>query len=391
VAQVKTTSSPPGYETKGQVASASWGYRLGQYSNERFQAADGQFRKSILAVTEISYRLDAGRNYGTGTSGGVGKTWTNVTLHMSECDYDKVTNTFSTNAVTTPQKVFDAKVVWLPQVGVPSGDPVAWGSHGHKFPFTSTWVYTGIKDILLDYVFTGGTLANNATWTGSTSKRYYLDGFTSPNFNVGLQIEYPGGGSQAASYALTTPPNCMDSALSKANQAARNDIQGIFVYNADRASYPNKVRLSWRSFYTAPGAPVIKALGVAGIPTGVNITAMCNRLYLDTTKPYLLFPDKASATSSTAASGFTTLSATFDKSFGGASLWFQCAWDDSKTKFFSLTTATNRIVPLGAPPDGPRRKALYASNPTATTGSGPTTNGDNAGYAANPMYLLTHK
>lgn len=390
-AQLKTVSSPPGFETMEQADSAGWGYRLGQYQNERFQAADGQFRKQLLIISEISYRLDAGRNYGTGTSGGGGRSWTRVTLHMAECDYDQVTNTFSTNVLTTPQKVFDAKMTWQAQVGVPSGNPVAWGSHGHKFPFSSGWVYSGSKDILLDYVFVGGTLANSAAWSGSTSKRYYLDGFNAPNFNLGGQTEYPGGGTQAASYAKTSPPYCMDSALSVSTQAARNDIQGIYVYNADRQSNPNQVYLSWRSFYTAPGAQVIKALGFAGIPAGVNLAAKCNLLYLDAKLPLLLFPDTASATASTAASGFTTLSAKFQSSMGGASLWFQCAWNDSKTKFFALTTATQRTVPLSAPPLGPRRQTVYASDPTAVTGSGPYKNGDNAGYGANPMYLITHK
>lgn len=386
VAQVKTVSSPPGYETKGQVDSAGWGYRFGQYSNERFQAADAQFRKRIMVIREVSYRLDGGRNYAANsTSAGVGRTWTNVTLHMSDCDYDKVTSTFSTNAITTPQKVFDAKVVWQTQVGIPGSDPAPWGGSGHKFPFSTTWVYTGLRDILLDYVFLGGSLANNSAWSGSTSKRYYLDGFNAPNFNLGQSAEYP------SSYSQTTPANCMDSSLSVSNQAARNDIQGIFVYNADRSSYPNQVRLQWRSFYTAPGAPVIKALGFAGVPAGINISARCNKLYLDLTKPFLLFPDKASATASTAASSFTTLSAPFHGSMGGAALWFQCAWDDSKNKSFSLTTASQRIVPNGAPPVGPRRQTLYASNPAAATGSGPWKNGDNVGYAYNPMYLFTYQ
>ncbi len=385
-AQVKTVSSPPGFETVGQMDSSSWGYRLGQYSNERFQAADGQFRKQIMVIHQISYRLDAGRNYASNaTSAGVGRTWSKVTLHASECDYDKMTSTFSTNTLTTPQKVFDAQMTWLTQVGTPSTDPAPWGGSGHKFPFTSNWVYTGAQDILLDFTFTGGTLANSSAWTGSTSKRYYLDGYNSPNFNLGLAVEYP------TNYSQTTPANCMDSSLSVANQAARNDIQGIFVYNADRTSNPNQVYLSWRSFYTAPGAPVLKALGFAGKPAGVNIFARCNRLYLDLSLPYLLFPDTASSTASTAASGFTTLSAPFHKSMGGAALWFQCAWDDSKSKSFSLTTASQRIVPVGPPPDGPRRKTLYASDPTAATGTGPTANGDNAGYAANPMYLLTYQ
>ncbi|MHC4854424.1 MAG: hypothetical protein ACYTF5_20680 [Planctomycetota bacterium] len=390
--QDKTVSSPPGFENaKGQPHSRAWGYYLGENSNQRFQAADGQFRKQVMAIKEISYRLDGGRTYNANvTSAGVGRSWTNVTLHMSECDYSKMTSTFTANPLTTPQKVFDAKMTWQTFVGT-APDPTPWGNKGHKFPFTSTWVYTGIKDILMEYVFQGGTLANNAAWTGTTSTRYYLDGVYATTFNLGGQLEYPCGDptcSQAASYPKTTPPNCMDSAHPASTNAARNDIQGIFAYNADKptTTLKNKISLNWRSFYTAPGAPVIKALGFAGNTVGLNIGAMCNKLYLDMTQPFLLFPDTASATVSYAPSGFTSLNTPFQPVLGGVSLWFQCAWDDSKTKFFSLTTATQRTIPTSLPPVAGPRQALRTSSLTATTGSGPSTS-----WAYNPIYLLTYR
>lgn len=383
LAQTKVVSSPPGYETKGQLASASWGYYFGASANERFQAADALFRNRIMPIKEISYRLDQ-RNYNpNSSSGGAGKSWSKVTLHVSECDFDKMTSTFNTNPVTTPTKVFDSTMTWATQSGFPSTNPALWGGNGIKFPFTpAPWIYTGVNDILLDYVFTGGTLSNGGAWSGATTKRYYLDGFYNKNFNLGAATEYP------ASKGQTTPPNCMDSFHAPSTtRAAYNNIQGIFVANTDRSGHPGEVYFQWRSFYTAPSKPVIKALGVAGIPAGLPVGAHCNNLYLDTTQPYIIFAQTAG---STGTSPFTSLSSKFVPAMGGLSVWFQCAWDDSVLNRLSLTTASERKVPTGPPPVGPRRQSVRTSDPSAASGSGPKLNGDNAGYAYNPMYLITY-
>jgi hypothetical protein len=379
-AQSKTVSSPPGWET---TEANSFGYYLGAYANERFQAADATSRKQIMLVKEISYRLDQ-KNYNPNSaSGGAGKSWAKVTLHMSECDFDKMTSTFNTNPVTTPTKVYDSATSWATQSGYPSTKPAPWGGNGIRFPFKSTpWLYTGVNDMLLDYEFTGGTLANSGAWAGATSKRYYLDGIKSPNLTAGAATEYP------ASKGQTTPPNCMDSFHAPStSRAAYNNIQGINVSNADRKSNPGEVYFQWRSFYTAPSKPVIKALGFAGVPAGIPIGTHCNKLYLDTTQPYFTIGQTAG---STGTSPFTRMNAKFLPPMGGISVWFQCAWDDSVLKRFSLTTASERKIPAGPPPLGPRRQSVRTSDPTAKTGSGPTLNGDNAGYAYNPIYLITY-
>jgi hypothetical protein len=379
-AQAKTVSSPPGFETAGQTPEdRTWGYYLGQYADERLQAVDGQFRQRLMLITEVSYRLDQ-RNYAANaTSAGVGRTWSNVTLAMSGSDYDRFGATFSTNGSNTPTRVFSGSMTWADMIGMPIADPAPWGSHGHAFPFTSPWFHAGTEDILFDYVFTGGTLANSATWGGTTSVRYYLDGYYSAYFALGAQVDHPPSPGQ------TNPPFCMDSAFSSSTNAARNDIQGIFLYNGDHPSRPDEVYLQWRSFNTAPSAPVINALAFAGLPTGVAIGAACNSLYLDTTMPHILIPQTAA---SSGTSPFITLGARFVPSMGGLSLWFQSAWADSATSRFSLTTATERTVPSSIPPRGPRRQTLYSSDPNAVSGNGPHLNGTS--WAANPMYRITY-
>ena len=198
LAQIKTVTSPPGYLTKGQVHSRSWGYRLGQYSNERFQVADGQFRNRVLIMKEISYRLDGGRTYGVNTtSAGVGRTWTNVTLNMAECDYDKMTSTFSTNRLSTPKKVYDAKTTWQ-SYGTKAADPSPWGGQGIKFPFTSSWVHTGKRDFLMEYAFSGGILANT---NGAFLKHFHYNLFVRFTESVSQFVH----GQSPASKRLGTP------------------------------------------------------------------------------------------------------------------------------------------------------------------------------------------
>jgi hypothetical protein len=61
---------------------------------------------------------------------------------------------------------------------LPASKPAPWGgrSGALRFPFANNWVFPGNADICADFVFTGGILASQNTWTSSTGW-YQLDGF----------------------------------------------------------------------------------------------------------------------------------------------------------------------------------------------------------------------
>ena len=74
-----------------------------------------------------------------------------------------------------------------PVTGRPSSTP--WGHVA--FPFTGTWVYTGKNDMLADYQFSHGTLANRVGWTRANNAYYYLDGIPNQDFISGSGTYMP--------------------------------------------------------------------------------------------------------------------------------------------------------------------------------------------------------
>ena len=128
------------------------------------------------------------------------------------------------------------------------------------------------------------------------------------------------------------------------------------------------------SYYTAPDAPVIQALGTGGNQNGVNIGAGCNNLYVDFSKPVALMSLRALPPFG--YSGLMSWTPNWRNEFANMDVWLQAAWADSKTKSFKLTTATHVTLPSHLPPNElPRYKTVYQPDTTSTTGSGPVTNG----------------
>ena len=128
------------------------------------------------------------------------------------------------------------------------------------------------------------------------------------------------------------------------------------------------------SYYTAPDAPVIQALGTGGIPNGVNIGAGCNSLYVDFTKPVVLMSFKTLALYG--YSGIMGYAPKWRNEFASMDLWLQAGWTDTNTKNFMLTSATNVTLPSSQPPaELPRYKTVYQRDITSTTGFGPLQSG----------------
>ncbi|MHC4078288.1 MAG: hypothetical protein ACYST0_07575 [Planctomycetota bacterium] len=344
-----TTTSPAGYLT---TAGSSYSYYLGRYSNGRYQMADGELKGKTLAMTRFDFRLD-NRSYGTTT--GMGRSWTRVTLDMAETDVADMTNAWDDNILTTPTRVFDSKMTWTTVTGRPSSTP--WGHV--SFPFTKTWVYTGKNDMLAEYLFYGGTLANSGRWTGGNNSYYYLDSI--PN-----QDAISGSGT----YMPTSSNNCNDSALSSTTGAYTYGYATAFHVNYTTHTYRDKLRLYWYSYYTAPAKSVIHAFGVGrGNTAGIDIGARCHRLYLDATLPFVLTTRRAASTTS-AYSGANQGIIPWENRWQGQTFHVQGAWADSSTGLFSLTRGRSFVVP-SYPTQTLQKRTLFHYTPTASSGIGP--------------------
>ncbi|MHC4816130.1 MAG: hypothetical protein ACYTFN_23980, partial [Planctomycetota bacterium] len=248
-------------------------YYFGRYANSRFQYAEGELRGKPLSITEVAFRLD-GRNHNTSTA--MGRKWTQVTLNVADTDWTKMTSTFTKNALTTPKEVFNAAVAWPSKVGTPFFMPTAFGAP-YAFPFKSPHAFSGKTDLLLDFWLSGGTMDNSKAWSGGTSHNYYLDGNNDTTTYTSKQTYYP---------ASIPNPRCRDSAIAS-NQQATTYAQ-LYVYGGtySNVSWRDQVRFRQYSYYTAPSARVITAIGFAGNAKGINLGANCNPLFVNLNIPW---------------------------------------------------------------------------------------------------------
>ena len=105
VGQSQTLSSPPGYVSReGEQHSAFFG----AYAVQRYQLGDGHVRGSKIALTQISLRHDCW-DYDQ-DHGGLGRTWTQVTLALAETDVSRFQSTFTVNQLTTATRVHSGQV-----------------------------------------------------------------------------------------------------------------------------------------------------------------------------------------------------------------------------------------------------------------------------------------
>lgn len=344
-----TITSPPGYVS---TAGNNTSYYLGRYADGRYQMADGELRGRVLSMSQIDFRLDS-RSHTTATA--AGRSWSRVTLDMSDTDVAEMSLSWDENNLSTPTRVFDSSMNWPAVTGQPSSTP--WGHVA--FAFARTWVYTGQKDMLADYQFRGGTLENSALWTGSSNSYYYLDGMTSEDVTTG-----------SGTYMPTSANTCNDSAMTVSTGAYAIGIANAFHAYYSTYTYRDKLRLYWYSYYTAPDKPVVHALGLgSGNAAGFDMGARCQRLHLDATKPFVLTTHKTD-TSGSGYSGVTEIIIPWLNTWQGLTFHVQGAWADSSSGLFSLTRARSFVVPA-YPTATLKKRMLFHYNLEVSTGIGP--------------------
>jgi hypothetical protein len=322
-------SSPRGLlSTEGDVES----YLFGAYPDARHMLFDGELRNSALLLREVALRDDFRPNT---TTSSMGRRWSDVKLSIGECDMNSVFPTFSQNSIT-PTRVFSGTVAWPTNTGVPTTLPTNWTK---KFPFSTTWPYSGSRDICLDFDFNGGVLANNAAWATNKIYNYYLDAFPSATANVAPQTHY----------GKALRQGCIDSGGA---QGATNFLNcTAYGDNHHDPKLRGKYRLYTFSYFTAQGRPVANVVNFVGIPGGFPFSGItCNLLYLDIRR-FLLVNVSLAAPRPGAWSGYVYPSWTPDgivpinPAWTGLEMWAQAMFDDSKTTGTKLSRATMIRIP----------------------------------------------
>ena len=242
---------------------------FGAYADARVQLADASLRGRRRVVTSISFRLDY-HNYEV--RGGMGRQWRDVSLSMSEFAMARMTRDPNANVTGTTTLVLSGPRSWPTQRGLPSARPTG---QEIRLPFTTAWVYSGSQDILADYTFRGGQLANGGPMGYSPlgpESPYYLDaafpGSTVPRYGMPFGDIWPGG--------------CNDSG-SRFPEVATLHLQARH-YRAT-ATLPNRFDLLVHG-KTGVQTNVITALGLGLNPTGTVIPGVtCQRLFRRPLRP----------------------------------------------------------------------------------------------------------
>lgn len=370
IAPAQAFTSPAGFlSTEGLGPQPGWNigyaYRyFGTYATERFMHADGEYKgKGVKIIRSVGYRLDF-RSHTASTA--TGRSWTNVTLKMSECDFANLSTTWAANPTTTQTQVFSAAVSWPSQTGNPgTAAPAPWDSK-LAFPFSGAWVYSGTKDILHDYVFAGGQMANTATWGGTTSYNYYLDGLLIVTSMVTGRSLMPGGST------------CNDSAITSTSPADANVQYAQYskAYNGTNAAiWRDQVVIQTWSERTAPNAPVVQAVGVGALNNGVGLPfpGSCHNLIIDPALVGIYLTRTTDANGNVAFPGTRIVAGprSVVNAVQGLRVWTQAAWVDSFTKRFTLTRASRTQNPnLGMTEVLPRKKVAYHENSGSATNRG---------------------
>ena len=362
-------TTPKGYVGKEGMGYGNhpnqngYAYVFGIFNSARYQQVDGELRGRKMSISAVGYRIDHAF-----TRACWDRTW-GVRLLVSECDYDKISQTLATNPTSTPQQVFLAKVSW-PTLGG-SGVPRPW-IPALAFRFSSPYAFAGTSDLLLDYSFGAGDLTHSTNRPKRWMSGYYLDAVYYVE-----QIQ----GTSTTHVSSKTP--CGDLlAYGQGSYAASSTLWSTTYADTHRThALRGKVEIRFVGNYLAPNKPAIIGIGFAGNLQGIDIGAACNRLYLDVMEPFNAF---IMTTDQNGHTPSTPITIPWSTEWNQRTLWVQGAWDQSGTGICGLTTAQSHRI--AAKPDAsPRKVMIYKGS------FGPVTSVIDSRPEANPITLYTYR
>ncbi|MHC4077224.1 MAG: hypothetical protein ACYST0_02140 [Planctomycetota bacterium] len=332
-----TTTSPAGWDGREAPEVSTM---LGGYPEARFQFLDGEVNGLAMKLSQLEMRAD-----GQHAANQPARAWQRTLLFLAPCDFNNHSIWFANNATATPQLAFIGKVSW-PAVKTTTVKPLAqWGGANgeYRFPFGAPYQKPKGKDLLVDFVFAQGSLVG-ANWSGFSA--YLLDGF----HESGSVRDWPTVFGSAA---------CRDSSQTR---AAICEV-GMWTHRKQLPHPWADTVVAWLStFFAAPSSPVIQAMGIgqsAGVPVG-----SCQSLYLATPQVFLSSKADASGTASIYLGAFP-----YQPSLAGARITAQAAYNDSITKRFALTLASETTVAKQPGPYSFKIVSYFKDSATGTQGS----------------------
>ena len=348
----QTLTSPTGYLSFEGPRRSS---QFGTLPSFRAQVVDGEYRGRVLVLKSVGFRQESAPY----SSVNQARSWSSVSLKVADGNFLGMGQTFSANYVSSATTVFSGSVNW-PPTPVVQTVPQQWQA-ALSFPFRAGKVFTGNRDILYDWQFSGGRLANNGAWSRMPIE-YNLDSYADADQVPATIKKYRSGNG------------CRDSKATWTQSAWSQIVGTAYGPNWSVQSWRNKLRFSLQAFRTGPNATVVHALDYAGVPAGVSFPGIsCDKLFLQLTPAMSLFFTRASSSglgSIVYPTGTPNGLVTYQPIFAGFKFWTQATWTDTGTGAMLLTDAVEATLPL-LPKGRTKHKSVFANAAFATSGSFP--------------------
>ena len=256
---------PPAYSS---VDGGSHSLQQFRYAAGRWQIMYGDLYGTLNV---FSWKAMQFRRSSTKPDASVGRSYKNVKLQLSTWDMN-VTDNWAMNLGKTPTTVFSGAFTLPSTTGLPS-KPAKWGFGAKagdlQINFQSNYLFLSKEGLTVDITYDGGTLAGSGPWTGGNN--YVIDGVATANM------------SRVATGSTFGSSSCPAS--------------GVFQnwLHADRMP-PKKSGNLFRTQIYEYGPPAEANLLHFGVMTTVGLAtpqtflASCNKLFLDLSQGYVVYP-----------------------------------------------------------------------------------------------------
>ncbi|MCA8958594.1 MAG: hypothetical protein KDC87_21135, partial [Planctomycetes bacterium] len=332
------------------VEAPAWSTLFGALPGMRYQLLEGGFRGAgAKLVTELAFRGDGAAVVPFAFE----RTWTSVQLGAAEAEFDGFTRDMDRNHATPYVALFNAAVRW-PRLGnnPNPGTPRPWGAHA-TFPFQQPYAYTGQRDLLFDFRFSGGAMPQYPAWSHNDVVPYPFDA-------DGV------GGTAESSFQVVGRQECRDPYTNELPMMWA--IGSVFAAGVTPKPLSNTLSLSAFGIRTAPLQPVVSVVSLSPVLQGSVVPGVCQRLYLDLAQPFVALGGLADSVGS---AEFRFGLVAWQDAYAGQDVWTQGAYPHPITGTLALTMSGHAQLPTRQT-NVYRRVATWGLGATARTGVEPS-------------------
>jgi hypothetical protein len=320
IAAQSFTVSPSAYATQQGNASNPIPF---YNANARYQQIHGDLKGAPKVIQAMAVRR------GAGTQANAGPRSLQLTVVMANSDITKVTPTFAANYVGAPVTVMPKTSVNFPDWTTSGGNPEPWSI---VLPFTTPFVYTGLNDLLWEWVVENNSGASQS-YAADVYNGITPDMMSSTNTTIGTPCTATGQ-TRPMSYG----PRCYTSRA----------LGGLYFRGT--------------ALYGVPNQPALIMIGI--VNPNLPVPGLCTNLYV---LPQWSFPSIASA--SLGSFSMPDVLVPYDPTWQGQKLYSQAlSLDTGQTGLpFALSAGIENVIPGMQPPGAAPIVRIFDINSAASS------------------------